>query len=172
MYLTAVIDWYSRYVIAFEVSNSMDHHFCVRCLEKALGFGAPEIFNTDQGAQFTSRAFTSVVEGAGIRVSMDGKGRALDNVFIERLWRSVKQEDIYLKEYGDGEELIVGLHRYFAFYNHERVHQGLGYATPADIHFWDIEETREIVAVAAAGNGCRCWDMAGGNPPYFYRSVV
>jgi len=172
MYLTAVMDWYSRYVIAFEVSNSMDVHFCLRCLDQALMFGTPEIFNTDQGAQFTSNSFTSVLERAGVRVSMDGRGRAFDNLFIERLWRSVKQEDIYLKEYGTGKELLRGLHGYFDFYNYERVHQGLGYATPADVHFGNLDEARKTIQAAAARSSCHSWDMGGGNPPYFHRSVV
>ena len=172
MYLTAVMDWYSRYVIAFEVSNSMDVHFCLRCLDQALSFGTPDIFNTDQGAQFTSNAFTSVLEGAGIRVSMDGRGRALDNVFIERLWRSVKQEDIYLKEYATGKELIQGLQGYFGFYNNERVHQSLAYATPADVYFGNLGETNKIVEGAAARSGCHSWDNEGVDPPYFHPFLV
>lgn len=172
MYLTAVMDWYSRYVIAFEVSNSMDVHFCLRCLDQALKFGTPEIFNTDQGAQFTSNAFTSALESIGIRVSMDGKGRAFDNIFIERLWRSVKQEDIYLKEYASGKELSRGLHDYFGFYNHERVHQRLGYATPADVHFGNLDDTKKCVEASAPRSGCHSGDMGGGNRPYFHRTVV
>lgn len=173
MYLVAIIDWFSRYVLSFEISNSLDVHFCLRCLERALGFGRPEIFNTDQGAQFTSRSFTAPLEEAGIRVSMDGRGRALDNVFIERLWRSVKQEDIYLKDYETGEALIRGLHRYFKFYNHERVHQSLGYTTPADIYFGNPEESREVIAMAgAARNGSRSGKLERNDPPYFTRSVV
>lgn len=172
MYLTAVMDWYSRYVIAFEVSNSMDVHFCLRCLDQALRFGTPEVFNTDRGAQFTSNSFTSALESAGIRVSMDSRGRAFDNVFIERLWRIVKQEDIYLKDYATGKELIRGVYSYFGFYNHERVHQSLDYATPADIHFGNLDETRKIVEAAAARSGCHSWHMEGVNQPYFDRSVV
>jgi len=135
MYLVAIMDWFSRYVLTWEISNSLDAHFCLRCLRHALDSAKPEIFNTDQGVQFTSRAFTSTVEGAGARVSMDGRGRVLDNIFIERLWRSVKYEDIYIKDYGTGQELRRGLRSYFRFYNHESVHQGLSYSTPAKVYF-------------------------------------
>ena len=113
MYLTAILDWYSRFVVAWRLSNTLDGGFCLEALEAALQVDCPEIFNTDQGAQFTARAFTSRVEAAGIRVSMDGRGRALDNVFIERLWRSVKYEDLYLKAYDDGRALHEGLTNYF-----------------------------------------------------------
>lgn len=135
MYLVAVIDWFSRYVLAWELSNTLDGLFCLHTLEHALGEGCPEIFNTDQGVQFTAKAFTNTVERAGSRVSMDGRGRALDNVFVERLWRSVKYEDIYLREYDTVTSLHDGLNRYFSFYNHERLHQSLGYMTPAEVHF-------------------------------------
>ena len=134
MYLVAIMDWLSRFVLAWRVSNSLDTQFCLRCLAEALESGRPEIFNSDQGAQFTARAFSSALEEASIRVSMDGRGRALDNVFIERLWRSVKYEDIYLRDYDTGHELIIGLGSYFKFYNHERPHQGLAYRTPAQVH--------------------------------------
>ena len=135
MYLVAVIDWFSRYVLAWELSNTLDGRFCLNALEQALGEGCPEIFNTDQGVQFTAEAFTNTVEQAGSRVSMDGRGRALDNVFVERLWRSLKYEDIYLKEYDTVLGLHEGLERYFNFYNHERPHQSLGYMTPAEVHY-------------------------------------
>jgi len=134
MYLVAIMDWFSRFVLAWRVSNSLDTQFCLRCLAEALESGRPEIFNSDQGAQFTACAFTSALEEASIRVSMDGRGRALDNVFIERLWRSVKYEDIYLRDYDTGHELIIGLGSYFKFYNHERPHQGLAYKTPVQVH--------------------------------------
>lgn len=133
MYLVAVIDWYSRYVLAWQLSNTLDTHFCVRALEQALRFGQPEIFNTDQGSQFTSSAFTSLLTGAGIRISMDGKGRALDNIFVERLWRTVKYENIYLKHYPTVPLLYSGLRDYFAFYNNERPHQSLRDRTPAAV---------------------------------------
>lgn len=134
MYLVAVMDWFSRYVIAWDVSNSMETGFCVATLKKALRTGCPGIFNTDQGSQFTSEGFTGTLTKADVRISMDGRGRALDNVFIERLWRSVKYEDIYLREYGDGYALRTGLARYFRFYNHERPHSSLDNHTPAKCH--------------------------------------
>jgi len=134
MYLVAVIDWYSRYVLAWQLSNTLDGRFCLDALERALAQGQPHIFNTDQGAQFTALAFTSRLEAADIRISMDGRGRALDNVFVERLWRSVKYEHIYLHEYARIPELEKGLHEYFSFYNHERLHQSLSYQTPVEVH--------------------------------------
>ena len=133
-YLVAVIDWYSRKVLAFRLSNTLDGAFCRECLDAALAQGQSEIFNTDQGSQFTSVAFTSRLETAGIRISMDGRGRALDNVFVERLWRSVKYEDIYPNGYATLTEARQGLTRYFAFYNEERPHQALKYRTPAEVH--------------------------------------
>jgi putative transposase len=135
VYLTAVMDWHSRYVLAWEVSVTMDEGFCVSALESALRrHGRPQIFNTDQGSQFTGKAFTSVLEGAEVRISMDGKGRALDNIMVERLWRSVKYEEVYLKDYANVSELIVALRAYFEFYNHERPHQSHGGATPAEVY--------------------------------------
>lgn len=134
-YLVAVIDWYSRRVLSWRLSNSMDASFCVDCLEDALrAFGKPEVFNSDQGSQFTSAAFTGVLKREGVAISMDGRGRALDNIFVERLWRSVKHEDVYLKGYADMEELTVGLAQYFVFYNGERPHQSLGYRTPDEVY--------------------------------------
>ena len=145
MYLVAIVDWYSRKVLAWRLSNSMDSQFCVDCVQEAFSkYGTPEIFNTDQGAQFTSEAFISKLkERPEIRISMDGRGRALDNVFVERLWRSVKHEDLYLKGYATGEELQQGLKAYFTFYNTERMHQALGYQTP------------NIVYATACGGGAR-----------------
>jgi len=135
MYLVAVMDWYSRYVLSWRVSNTLDTAFCLAALDEALAcYAAPEIFNTDQGSQFTSAAFTGRLEAAGIAVSMDGRKRALDNVFVERLWRSVKYEDIYLKDYATADELIQGLGHYFMFYDHERVHQALDYRTPWEVY--------------------------------------
>lgn len=134
MYLTAVIDWYSRYVLAWQLSNTLDTHFCRDALQQALQAGPPDVFNTDQGSQFTSLAFTSLLEAAGIRISMDGKGRALDNIFVERLWRSVKYEDIYLNHYATVPALYAGLDTYFRFYNHERPHQSLENRTPAVVY--------------------------------------
>jgi putative transposase len=141
-YLVAIIDWYSRRVLSWRISNSMEATFCVDCLEEALRIhGKPEIFNSDQGSQFTSDAFTSVLKREGIVISMDGRGRAFDNIFVERLWRSVKHEDIYLKGYASMGELTVGLAEYFTFYNSERPHQSLGQKTP------------EIVYRSAIGGG-------------------
>jgi putative transposase len=134
MYLAAVIDWFSRYVIAWRLSNTLDGSFCLEMLEEALGSGKPEVFNTDQGAQFTAAAFTSRLESAEVAVSMDGRGRALDNVFVERLWRSVKYEDIYIRGYETVADLQRGLTGYFAFYNVDRLHQSLGYRTPAAVY--------------------------------------
>jgi putative transposase len=134
MYLAAVIDWFSRYVIAWRLSNTLDGAFCTEMLEEALRSGKPEVFNTDQGVQFTAEAFTGRLESAGVAVSMDGRGRALDNVFVERLWRSVKYEDIYIQGYDTVPELHGGLGRYFGFYNDERLHQSLGYRTPATVY--------------------------------------
>jgi putative transposase len=135
VYLVAVMDWYSRKVLAWRVSNTPDSGFCVDCLEQALrAYSAPEIFNSDQGCQFTSDAFTGVLKENGIAISMDGRGRALDNIFVERLWRSVKYEDLYLKGYTTLPELLMGLTEYFAFYNAERCHQSLGYRTPDEVY--------------------------------------
>jgi putative transposase len=131
LYLVAVIDWASRAVLAWRLSNTMDVSFCVSALEEALArFGRPEIFNTDQGSQFTSAAFTGMLAAAGVRISMDGRGRWMDNVFIERLWRSLKHEDIYLKGYADGREAKAGIAAWVEFYNDQRLHQALGYRTP------------------------------------------
>lgn len=134
MYLTAVMDWHSRYVLSWRLSNSLEMRFCVEALEEALSQGLPEIFNSDQGSQFTSVRFTSVLEDRGVSISMDGQGRALDNAFIERLWRTVKYEDIYLKAYETVDELYEGLLCYFFYYNFERRHQSLGYRTPAEVY--------------------------------------
>jgi putative transposase len=134
-YLVAIIDWYSRKVLAWRISNSMDASFCVDCLEDALRHhGKPEVFNSDQGSQFTSEAFTGVLKREGVAISMDGRGRALDNIFVERLWRNVKYEDVYLKGYASMAELMVGLAQYFAFYNAARPHQALGYETPDHVY--------------------------------------
>ncbi len=134
VYLTAVMDWKSRYVLSWKLSVTMDTGFCLEALETALAGGMPEIFNTDQGAQFTSQAFTGRLAEAGIRISMDGRGRCLDNVFIERLWRSLKYEEIYLNGYDDVRDLHRALVRYFRFYNEERSHQSLGYKTPGEVY--------------------------------------
>jgi len=135
VYVVAIMDWYSRKVLAWQVSNTMDADFCVEALEEALRrYGAPEIFNTDQGAQFTSEAFTDALKAAGIRISMDGKGRWVDNVFVERLWRSLKYEEVYLKAYETVAEARQGMANYFRFYNRDRRHQGLNRQTPDQVY--------------------------------------
>jgi putative transposase len=134
MYLAATIDWYSRYVLAWRLSNTLDGSFCQEMLEEALGRGKPEVFNTDQGVQFTAAAWTGRLQRAGVSVSMDGRGRCLDNVFVERLWRSVKYEDVYLRGYEKAAELERGLRAYFRFYNSERLHQSLEYQTPEVVY--------------------------------------
>jgi putative transposase len=151
VYLMAVIDWYSRRVLSWRVSNTLDTAFCVDGLEEALRHhGCPEIFNTDQGTQFTSEAFTNVLKRESIAISMDGRGRALDNIFVERLWRTIKYEDVYLKGYATLSELIPGLTEYFSFYNSERPHQSLGYQTPDSIY------------VSGEGGGASIPDNFGG----------
>lgn len=135
VYLTAVMDWHSRYVLSWEISVTMDDSFCVSALERALHrHGRPEIFNTDQGAQYTGAAFTGVLKDHEVRISMDGKGRAMDNIMIERLWRTVKYEEIYIKEFLTVEALVIALRQYFEFYNHERPHASLGGLTPAEAY--------------------------------------
>jgi putative transposase len=150
-YLVAVIDWYSRRVLSWRISNSMDASFCVDCLEEALiDHGKPDIFNSDQGVQFTSQAFTGVLLREGVAISMDGRGRALDNIFVERLWRNVKHEDVYLNGYATMGDLTVGLTRDFAFYNEERPHQSLNYQTP------------DVVYASGEGGGAMILDKYGG----------
>jgi putative transposase len=134
VYLFAVIDWYSRFVLSWEISTTLDVAFCLEGLERALRFGRPEIFNTDQGSQFTSSDFTGRLQKAGISISMDGRGRALDNIFVERLWRTVKYEDIYLKGYATPREVFGGLGEYFPYYNEQRPHQALDYRTPERVY--------------------------------------
>jgi len=134
LYLVAVIDWFSRYVLSWRLSNTLEGTFCIEALGDALADRRPEIFNSDQGSQFTAPAFTSRLAAAGVAISMDGRGRWLDNVFVERLWRSVKYEEVYLKDYADGWEAEASLSRYFRFYCHQRPHQSLGYRTPGDVY--------------------------------------
>ena len=134
LYLVAVLDWFSRHVLSWRLSNTLSGSFCLEALEAALQLATPEIFNSDQGSQFTAAAFTGRLEASGVAVSMDGRGRALDNVFIERLWRSVKYEEVYLRDYADGWEAEERLAAYFRFYSHQRIHQSLGYRTPADVY--------------------------------------
>ena len=133
LYLVAVMDWFSRFVLSWELSNTMETGFCLTALEAAFRFGQPEIWNSDQGSQFTAADFLAPLKNRGISISMDGRGRALDNVFIERLWRSLKYELIYPGDFVSGAELMTALDQYFHFYNHRRPHQALGYRTPADL---------------------------------------
>ena len=141
LYLVAIMDWYSRYVVAWNMSNTLDADFCFQTLEEALSKGKPEIFNTDQGSQFTSEAFTGLLEQYGVRISMDGKGRYSDNIFVERLWRTVKYEEVYLKAYSNGRDAKAGLDNYFRFYNTQRPHQALGYRTPAEVFNEDLVQS-------------------------------
>jgi putative transposase len=134
LYLMAIMDWCSRYVLSWRLSNTLDGDFCVKALEEALRKRRPDVLNTDQGAQFTGEAFTGMLERHGVRISMDGKGRYSDNLFVERLWRTVKYEEVYLKAYQDGTEARGGIGDYFRFYNTERPHQALGYRTPAEAY--------------------------------------
>ena len=135
VYLAAIMDWFSRYVVSWALSNTLDTFFCTEMLEKALKSSQPEIFNSDQGSQFTSEDFTGLLKDRQIRISMDGRGRAFDNIFVERLWRTVKYEEVYLKEYADIRDVKNCLQRYFNFYNIERPHQSLGYKTPEEIYY-------------------------------------
>lgn len=135
IYLVAIMDWFSRFVLAWQLSNTLDGAFCLDALDLALAYGRPDIFNSDQGSQFTAHPFTSQLEAVGIRISMDGRGRCWDNIFVERLWRTVKYEEIYLKEYATVPVLTAGLHDYFLFYNYDRPHQNLQYETPAAVYF-------------------------------------
>ncbi len=148
LYLVAIMDWHSRHVLTWKLSNTLDTDFCVAALEQALGKGRPEIFNTDQGAQFTSEAFTALLLEQGVRVSMDGKGRYRDNIFVERLWRSVKYEEVYLKAYQTVAEARVGINAYLEFYNRQRPHQALGYRTPAEV-YQNGQEGKRVAAQEA-----------------------
>jgi putative transposase len=147
VYLIAVMDWFSRYVLSWELSTSLDGYFCLEALNRALTIAEPDIFNTDQGVQFTSRDFTGRLEASAVRISMDGRGRAFDNIFIERLWRTLKYEDIYIQDYRQVPEARSGIGSYLRFYNQERLHQSLGYRTPAEVYF-GAERTTDILPVA------------------------
>ncbi|KAF0132991.1 MAG: Integrase catalytic region [Candidatus Saganbacteria bacterium] len=147
LYLVAIIDWWSRYVLAWELSNTLDSHFCIKALKEALlKYGKPDIFNSDQGSQFTDADFIEILLEHGVQISMDSKGRVFDNIFVERLWRSVKYENIYLNNYDGVLETYCGLKRYFEFYNDERLHQSLKYKTPAEIYF-AIKPQKEVVSI-------------------------
>ena len=145
VYLVAIIDWYSRTVLSWKLSNTLDTRFCVEALEEALRrWGKPDIFNTDQGAQFTAEAWVEVLKANGIQISMDGKGRCIDNIFVERLWRSVKYEEVYLHAYDDMLDAKAGLGRYFGYFNDERPHQALGYSVPSQIYFSSLAEVAQL----------------------------
>jgi len=147
LYLMAIIDLFSRKVLAWRLSNTLTPDFCVEALEEALAkFGSPEIFNTDQGSQFTCEEWLAPLKARGVAISMDGKGRWIDNVFIERLWRSVKYEEVYLREYTNGHEAQRSLSRYFAFYDARRVHETLGYATPDEVYFGGLAKATAVAA--------------------------
>ena len=150
VYLTAVMDWYSRYVLSWELSNTLDAAFCVDVLERSLAMSQPEIFNSDQGCQYTSETFTARLKAAGVRISMDGRGRVFDNIFVERLWRTVKYEEVYLKDYDDVTDAWASLARYFRFYNRERMHQSHDWRTPAEVYFGMQEATGGPEAADAA----------------------
>ena len=134
VYLVAILDWFSRYVVSWRLSLTLEADCCIAALREALGRARPQIFNTDQGSQFTSEAFTGILEGQGVAISMDGRGRVFDNIFVERLWRTVKYEEVYVKDYEAVREARSGLAAYFEFYNHERPHQALGYRTPGEVY--------------------------------------
>jgi putative transposase len=140
LYLTAVIDWFSRYVLSWQLSNTLESSFCVEALEAALQAKQPEIFNTDQGTQFTSEDFTGILKAREIAISMDGRGRCLDNIFVERLWRTVKYEEVYLHDYQTPSEAYLGLKKYLEFYNTERYHQALGYKTPYEVYDFGLKK--------------------------------
>ena len=151
VYLVAILDWYSRYVLSWALSSSLEAAFCVWALEEALGEREPEIFNTDQGVQFTSERFTGLLEARRIALSMDGRGRVFDNIFVERLWRTVKYEEVYLKDYGDPWQAQEGLRAYFQFYNRQRLHQALGYRTPAEVYCGEAAAARQCATGTVAG---------------------
>jgi putative transposase len=135
LYLVAIIDWYSRYIMSWKLSDTLSSDFCLLALEEAFAWGTPEIFNTDQGVQFTCGDFTELLKCRDVRISMDGKGRYWDNIIVERLWRTIKYEEVYLKRYETGEEAYEGLSGYISFYNEKRIHQSLNYWTPAEVYF-------------------------------------
>jgi len=145
LYLIAIMDWFSRYVLSWLLSNTLDVHFCLEALDQALRITKPEIFNTDQGSQFTSNAFTGLLEENNIRISMDGRGRVFDNIFIERLWRTVKYEEIYLHDYQDGVEAYFALDKYFRFYNEERFHSSLDYRTPSEVYYAQDSSKEDVL---------------------------
>ncbi len=173
VYLVAIIDWHSRYVINWKLSNTLDTDFCLEALEEALTFGTPEIFNTDQGSQFTSTLFVNQLLEKGIQVSMDGRGRAFDNIFVERLWRTLKYEEIYLNNYATIPDVERGIEKYFEYYNYERLHQGLGYITPWEMYYGIAEDMRVIHSIHSTNKERKSSKkketmITAINTPYFY----
>jgi putative transposase len=166
LYLVVILDWYSRYVLSWRLSNTMETDFCVEALREALRKGRPEIFNTDQGSQFTSEEFTGILESQGLKISTDGKGRYADNLFVERLWRTVKYEEVYLKAYQDGKEARTQLGKYFHFYNTERPHQSLGYRTPAEEYYARKVETINEGMIESEKPGIRTLNLVRIAGPY------
>jgi putative transposase len=160
LYLVVIMDWYSRYIVASRLSNTLESDFCVEALKEALKKGCPEIFNTDQGSQFTSRDFTGLLESRGIQVSMDGQGRYTDNLFIERLWRTLKYEEVYLKAYQDASVARVEIAKYIRFYNTERPHQSLGYKTPAEVYYANTVEVAKEHMLESVTSGTSVSNLA------------
>jgi putative transposase len=166
LYLVAIMDWFSRYVLSWEVSITLESDFCVEALRRALSYGRPDIFNTDQGSQFTSDDFTDTLKDAGIQISMDGKGRVFDNIFIERLWRTVKVEEVYLRDYQTVTEAVYSLGRYFELYNNKRLHQALGYRTPAEVYGAAVG-TPVALRAPSVPTALTCGDESTLNTPVF-----
>ena len=148
IYLTAIIDWYSRYIVSWRISITLDTEFCTDALQESLQYTKPLIFNSDQGSQYTSHAFTSILEQNEIQISMDGKGRCLDNIFVERFWRTIKQEEVYIKAYDSVQDAYHNIKEYILFYNNDRPHQSLGYKTPAEIYFQKINTTTKTPPIS------------------------
>jgi putative transposase len=173
LYLVAVMDWFSRYVLSWRLSNTLDSSFCVEALSAALKVGQPEVFNTDQGSQFTAEEFTDLLKARRIAISMDGRGRCLDNIFVERLWRTVKYEEVYLHDYQTPAEAFLGLKRYFEFYNTERFHQALKYQTPEEVYRSGLKAQSGInPASHGAGETKITWASDTTKPPYFRSNPV
>lgn len=149
MYLVAILDYHSRYVLSWSVSNSLDSLFCLDALDEAMKGSTPQVFHSDQGRQYTSSKFIDALHAAKVKISMSGKGRAFDNILVERLWRTVKYEEVYLHQYADGHELIAALERYFDYYNNRRLHRSLGYRTPAEVYFGRCQTAASGSAAAA-----------------------
>lgn len=167
VYLVAILDWFSRYVLSWQLSNSLEQTFCLEALDDALEQGTPEIFNSDQGCQFTSHEFTGRLQAQNVRISMDGRGRCFDNIFTERLWRTVKYEEVYINDYNDVSEVYANLRRYWTFYNTERLHQALDYRTPHEVHFATTASVQERCTALTTGDHQSCLnDRAPADGPF------